>query len=167
MFRENTQQELNNIRHAILELKEMEEIYLLARFSQDAKYMLQSMLKKKSEIEIHIVSKETDILKKFKTKYLYHSNDGNSYPEEQSLYTQLRCSNGEFREKNYIEEYKIVAGLLSEKMQKGQIIIINEDTTPEDFLKQLCPDYAIKYSHYELNKDLSINNLQQKPKVKL
>jgi hypothetical protein len=163
MSLEDTTNELANIRQAIFDLKEMEEIYLLAKFSHDAKEMLRQI----DEIQIHVIFREKELLKKFKTKYNYHSDDGKTYSEEQPLYIQLRCCNGKFRENNYVEEYKVVAALLEKNMVKDQVITINPNTTPEEFLRQLDPEYAIKYAHYELNKSLSINGGQKKTKYKI
>lgn len=163
MSLEDTTNELANIRQAIADLKEIEEIYLLAKFSHDAKDILRQI----DEIQIHVLFYKKDLLDKFITTYNYKSDDGNIHPEEQPLYIQLRCCHGKFRENNYVEEYKVVAALLEKKFANGQAIKIKQDTTPEDFLRQLDPDYAIKYAHYELNKNLCINDSQQRQKFKL
>jgi hypothetical protein len=162
---EESKNEINNIRQRIADLRLIEDIYLLAKFSQDAKNMLYRSTT--DEIKICVYFYEKNILKKFVNKYIYTDMDGKKYPSEDSLYIQLRSSNGDFRTDDYLKEYTQVVSILEKKMENGDCLILRQDTTPEDFLKQLDPDYAIKYTHYELNKSLSINDSQQKPKFKL
>lgn len=162
---QETKGEISNIRQKIADLKLIEDIYLLAKFSQDAKNMLyRSSI---DEIKICVCFYEKNILKKFVNKYNYKSTDGNIYSEEQSLYIQLHCCHGDFRTDEYTEEYNSVVKILEKKMGNGDCIILREDTTPENFLRQLDPEYAIKYLHYGLDKNLSTNDTQQRPKVKL
>jgi hypothetical protein len=162
---EETKNEISNIRQRIADLRLIEDIYLLAKFSQDAKNMLYRSTT--DEIKICVYFYEKNILKKFVNKYIYTDMDGKKYPSEDSLYIQLRSSNGDFRTDDYLKEYTQVVSILEKKMGNGDCLILRRDTTPEDFLNQLDPDYAIKYAHYELNKNLSINDSQQKPKFKL
>lgn len=155
----------NFIFHTIFRLpKLIEDIYLLAKFSHDIKNILYrgSM----EELQIHIKVNVDEFTNKFISKYEYQI-DGVKYPEETRFYSQFRCSNGKFRTDEYIEEYKQVVGILEKKMNKGQFLTVNRETTAEEFLKQIDPDYAIKYVHYDLDKELGTNNQQKKPKAKI
>jgi hypothetical protein len=161
---EDTKNELFNIRKDIENLKLLEEIYLLAKFCHDAKNILRR--ESTEEIKIYWIDNGRNILQKFKTEYIYNSIVGNKHPQQDDLHRQLRVSNGEFRTDEYLEEYKLVAGIMEKKIGDKKLVI-NKETTPEEFLKQIDPTYPILYTHHFVSRDLTINQLEKKPKTKL
>lgn len=166
MSLEDTTNELANIRHKIAELKQFEEVYMLVKFYHDA----QKMLVRKDEIQINMIFHSTSILERFITEYDYFI-DGIKYRGEDKLFRQLRSSHTNFRTEEYLKEYKVIAETIVSQMEKKergqQFFIINKEMTPENFLQQINPEYAIKYLHYGLDKSLPINDEQKKTKYKI
>jgi hypothetical protein len=163
--RDETENEINQIRKQISDLKLIEDIYLLAKFCHDAKNVLYG--NSTDEMKICVYFFEKNILKKFIAKYTYQSSDGKKYDQEDNLYTQMHSSNGEFRTDDYLSEYARIASILEKKMDNGDAIHLHKSTTAEEFLKQIDPEYAIRYYHYNLNKSLDLNENIKKPKVKI
>jgi hypothetical protein len=166
MSLEDTTNELANIRYKIAELKQFEEVYMLVKFYHDA----QKMLIRKDEIQINMILHSTSILERFITEYDYFIDDI-KYRGEDKLFKQLRNSHTNFRTDEYLKEYKVIAEIIAGQMEKKergqQFFIINKEITPENFLKQINPDYAIKYLHYGLDKSLPIHDEQKKTKYKI
>lgn len=152
---------LKSIRNHIEELKEIEDIILLVKFFNYSKSLLTCY--SVSEIKIRCDEGKRDLYDRIVVDIPCDPR-GNEGEISSRLFNKLWSKVEDVRTIEYKKEFEIAINIIDKETSK---IVINHQTTTEDFLNQINRDYAIKFSHYIIEKSMNENEKTSKSKIKI
>lgn len=157
---EQTKNAAANIRKQMADLRQVEDVLLLAQICHYTKSLFEFGGFETEEFIIEPASKK-DRYDVFKISYRYKDEPLYSTGFYGLLYRNCKhAQNIEFK-----DEYTYLMHLV--KKEGVSLISVKKDTTIEDFLGQISDKYKTMYLAYELDNDLSVNSAGNKPRHKL